>query len=105
MQDFENVVLVSRVSSLKREVLCEPLRRLGNGRYGFPNSVNISSYTTYGIYNSASSIHGICRGKVYFRNDKKSCEFEIMPNDRIIFCDNPLYVTFSVFQWCYALFK
>jgi hypothetical protein len=105
MQDLKKIVFVSRASCSKHEVLCEPLRRLGNGRYGFPKLVHVGSCTTYGIYNASSSIHGICQGEVHFRNEKNSCEFEIMPNDYIVFHDNPSHVTFSKFQWCYALFK
>ena len=114
MQDLDDLVFVSRASPYRHEVHCQPLTRLGNGRYGFPKVSNVSeegSACRYGLYNSASSRnpHGVCRGEVHFRGSCGSYglrdEFEIMPNEHIVFHGTPSHMTYSKFQWCYALHK
>ena len=102
MEEDEFVFVSHAPRVYNREINCQPLKRLGSGRYCFPFMAR--GLDVYGLYNSSTSHHGECRATVHFDNGEDE-DVVIMPDDYVLFQYMPSLVTFSKFQWCYTLFK
>jgi hypothetical protein len=99
--DFSRRAFVSRAST-SQDVVCQPLRRLGKGRYGFLGGEDFQEGTSYGLHNSCTLPCGECVLTVHYHADN-SHDITLPPNASVALPRRPWFVTFRKFQWCYSL--